>query len=52
MKPGKRIRFRVISAAAAFVFRVSVDNHNMTIIAIDGLDVRSKFILGYVFTLM
>lgn len=39
---GLRYRFRLISAAMTFVFRVSVDHHTLHVIATDGSDVREQ----------
>ena len=39
VKVGGRYRFRVISTSMAFTFRLSIDNHDLHIIASDGGDV-------------
>lgn len=36
VQEGKSYRFRVINAASVYSYRVSVDNHNITVIASDG----------------
>lgn len=36
VQPGKRYRFRVIGAQSRLSFAMSIDQHNMTIIAVDG----------------
>ena len=35
---GQKYRFRVIAAGSLYPFRMSVDNHNLTLIASDGYD--------------
>ncbi|WAR03598.1 ASO-like protein, partial [Mya arenaria] len=40
VQPGKVYRFRVIATGALYPFRVSVDNHNLTVIASDGYDLE------------
>ncbi|KAF5352605.1 hypothetical protein D9756_006314 [Leucocoprinus leucothites] len=37
---GKRYRFRIINESARNVFTVSIDNHDMTVIAADGTNTR------------
>lgn len=37
---GKRYRFRIINESARNVFTVSIDNHDMTVIAADGIATR------------
>ena len=37
---GKRYRFRVINAATFYAFRVSIDDHEITIVASDGSDIQ------------
>ncbi|CAH1248817.1 Hypp8435 [Branchiostoma lanceolatum] len=38
--PGETLRFRMIHAGAQFYFRVSIDEHSMTVVANDGYDVE------------
>ena len=38
VKPNKAYRFRVIQAGTIYPLRVSVDNHNLTVVASDGYD--------------
>ena len=38
--PGKAYRFRMISAAARCPFKVSVDNHDLLVIAADGAPLK------------
>lgn len=40
--PNEQYRFRVIGSGALYPFRVSVDNHEMTIIASDGYDLEPQ----------
>ncbi|KAK3105563.1 hypothetical protein FSP39_000555 [Pinctada imbricata] len=40
VRMGRQYRFRSINAGAGYPFRVSVDNHMLTIVATDGYDVR------------
>lgn len=39
---GETYRFRVIQAGALYPLRVSVDNHNITVVASDGYDIKPK----------
>ena len=39
---GQTYRFRVIQAGTMYPLRVSVDNHDITVIAADGYDVKPK----------
>lgn len=39
---GETYRFRVIQAGTIYPLRVSVDNHNITVIASDGYDVKGR----------
>ncbi|KAK6186504.1 hypothetical protein SNE40_008533 [Patella caerulea] len=39
---GEQYRFRWIAAGALFPFRISIDEHNLTIIASDGYDLKPK----------
>lgn len=48
VRRGKRVRFRVISAAAMYGFRVSVDDHRITLIAADGLDIIPRVVDGFI----
>jgi len=42
VKQGKRYRFRVIGTGALYPFRVSVDGHNISVIASDGYDIEAE----------
>ena len=42
VKKGGKYRFRVIVVSMAFVFKISVDNHRLHVIATDGCDVIDK----------
>ena len=42
VKHGQRYRFRVIGVGALYPFRVSVDGHNITVIASDGYDMEPE----------
>lgn len=39
---GSQYRFRVIQAGTIYPLRVSVDNHNITVIASDGYDLQPR----------
>ena len=39
VRKGGRYRFRVIAASMTFVFKISIDNHKLHVIATDGCDV-------------
>ena len=40
VEKGKSYRFRIIGSGMIFPFRVSVDNHLLTVVAADGFDVQ------------
>ena len=44
MRKGKRYRFRMISSAMAFVFRISIDHHKLHVIATDGNNVVTRIV--------
>ena len=48
MKPDTKHRFRLISTAAMAPFRVSVDDHLLTLIAVDGLDIEPVTMDGFI----
>ena len=39
---GKKYRFRMVSAAMTFAFRISIDGHMLNVMASDGSDVVTK----------
>ncbi|XP_041379560.1 laccase-2-like [Gigantopelta aegis] len=42
VQKGLTYRFRLISAGILYPFRISVDEHNLTIVASDGFDIREQ----------
>ncbi|XP_041349808.1 laccase-25-like [Gigantopelta aegis] len=42
VQKGLTYRFRVISAGNLYPFRISIDEHNLTIVASDGYDIREQ----------
>lgn len=44
VRRGTTVRFRIISASAIYPFRVSIDNHRMTVISMDGFDVEPEIV--------
>ncbi|KAJ7123991.1 Cu-oxidase-domain-containing protein [Mycena crocata] len=42
VQTGKRYRFRLINASARSDFTVSIDNHTMTVIAVNGVDTQPR----------
>ena len=44
VRKGGKYRFRVIVASMTFVFKISVDNHRLHVIATDGCDVIEKVV--------
>ena len=48
VEQGKRYRFRVIGVGALYPFRVSVDNHMLTVIASDGFDVKPMEVESFI----
>ncbi|KAJ8299997.1 hypothetical protein KUTeg_021516 [Tegillarca granosa] len=48
VKPSKKYRFRVIGTGALYPFRVSVDNHEMTVIASDGYDIEPQTVQSFI----
>ncbi|KAK3595591.1 hypothetical protein CHS0354_009547 [Potamilus streckersoni] len=45
---GQAYRFRVIGAGALYPFRISIDEHNLTIIASDGFDLESVVVESFI----
>ncbi|KAL9711773.1 hypothetical protein Ac2012v2_004845 [Leucoagaricus gongylophorus] len=41
---GKRYRFRIINESARNVFTISIDNHDMTVIAADGINTQPQIV--------
>lgn len=46
VRPGHRYRFRVICASLAYGFRLSVDGHDLNIIASDSMDTQVGTLLN------
>ena len=44
----KKYRFRVINVGTIYPFRISVDQHEITIIASDGYDLEPKLVESFV----
>ena len=48
VKKNRKYRFRVINVGSIYPFRVSVDEHNITVIASDGYDLKSQLVESFV----
>ena len=45
---GQRYRFRVVNAAADFFYQVTIDDHKLTVVAVDGIEVRPIAVYGVI----
>ncbi|KAK3595586.1 hypothetical protein CHS0354_009542 [Potamilus streckersoni] len=48
VQQGQTYRFRVIGAGALYPFRISIDEHNLTIVASDGFDLESVVVESFI----
>lgn len=48
VEPGKNYRFRVISAGNLYPFRISIDNHPLTIVASDGFELVPETVESFI----
>ncbi|KAK3595585.1 hypothetical protein CHS0354_009541 [Potamilus streckersoni] len=48
VQQGQTYRFRVIGAGALYRFRISIDEHNLTIVASDGFDLESVVVESFI----
>ncbi|KAK3595588.1 hypothetical protein CHS0354_009545 [Potamilus streckersoni] len=48
VQQGESYRFRVIGAGALYPFRISIDEHNLTIVASDGFDLESVVVESFI----
>ncbi|KAL3853268.1 hypothetical protein ACJMK2_016823 [Sinanodonta woodiana] len=48
VQQGQAYRFRVIGSGALYPFRISVDEHNLTIVAADGFDLDSVVVESFI----
>ena len=48
MKKGQTYRFRVIGVGSMYPIRISVDQHNLTIVASDGYDVKPMIVESFI----
>ena len=48
VKKGQQYRFRVIGVGSMYPIRISVDQHNLTIVASDGYDVKQMIVESFI----
>lgn len=45
---GKRYRFRTIGTSSIYPLRISIDNHNITVISSDGYDIEPMLVESFI----